>query len=87
MLISNNRTSFHLWWKKNFVKHWKASKCFETDYRSKFAKTSIVVDYWGVYLSTSELFGKNLVKLNRPNFASNIAWTRTHISSSKSRKH
>ena len=30
MFISNNRTSFHLWWKKNFVKHRKFSKCYET---------------------------------------------------------
>ena len=31
MVISNNRGSFHLWWKKNLVKHQKASKYYEKD--------------------------------------------------------
>ena len=31
MFISNNRTSFHLWWKENLVKHRKVSKYHETD--------------------------------------------------------
>ena len=31
MFITNNRTSFHLWWKENLVKHWKVSKYYETD--------------------------------------------------------
>ena len=31
MFISNNCTSFHLWWKENLVKHRKVSKCYETD--------------------------------------------------------
>ena len=33
MFISNNRTSFHLWWKENLVKHGKVSKNYETDWR------------------------------------------------------
>ena len=36
MLISNNRTSFHLWWKENLVKHWKVSKYYETDCLQNF---------------------------------------------------
>ena len=35
MFISNSRPSFHLWWKKNSVKHWKVSKYYETDCRIK----------------------------------------------------
>ena len=34
MLISNNRASFHLWWKENFVKHQKVSKYHGNDCRS-----------------------------------------------------
>ena len=33
MFISNNRPSFHLWWKENLVKHQKVSKYYETDCR------------------------------------------------------
>ena len=33
MFISNNRTSFHLWGKKNLVKHREVSKYNETDCR------------------------------------------------------
>ena len=33
MFISNSRTSFHLWWKKNLIKYWKVSKYYETDCR------------------------------------------------------
>ena len=28
MFISNNRASFHLWWKENFLKHQKVSKYY-----------------------------------------------------------
>ena len=31
MFISNNRASFHLWWKKNLVKHQRLSKYYEND--------------------------------------------------------
>ena len=31
MFISNNRASFHLWWKENLVKHQKVSKYYEND--------------------------------------------------------
>ena len=33
MFISNNRPSFHLWWKLNLVKHRQVSKHYETDCR------------------------------------------------------
>ena len=33
MFISNNHPSFHLWLKKNLVKHLKVSKYYETDCR------------------------------------------------------
>ena len=36
MFISNNRPSFHLWWKKNLVKHWKVSKYYETNCLQNF---------------------------------------------------
>ena len=40
---SNNRASFHLWWKENLVKHHQVSKYYETDCRSKwpFLRTSV----------------------------------------------
>ena len=31
MFINNNRTSFHLWWKGNLIKHQKVSKYYEND--------------------------------------------------------
>ena len=34
IFISNNCTSFHLWWKKKLVKHRKISKYYEIDCRS-----------------------------------------------------
>ena len=36
MFISNNRPSFHLWWKENLVKHQKVSKCCKTDCLQNF---------------------------------------------------
>ena len=36
MFISNNRTSCHLWWKENLVKHQKVSKFCEIDCRFFF---------------------------------------------------
>ena len=36
MFISNNRTSFHLWWKENLVKHPKVSKYYEADCLQNF---------------------------------------------------
>ena len=48
MFVSNNRPSFHLWWKENLVKHQKVSKYYETDCSSRLfsgwkeiSKTSI----------------------------------------------
>ena len=32
MFISDNRTSFHLWWKDNLAKHQKVLKYYETDF-------------------------------------------------------
>ena len=32
VFISNNRASFHLWWKQNLVKHQKVSKYYENDF-------------------------------------------------------
>ena len=31
IFISNNRASFHLWWKENLVKHQRVSKYYEND--------------------------------------------------------
>ena len=31
MFITNNRTSFYLWWKENLVEHQKVSKYYEND--------------------------------------------------------
>ena len=33
MFINNNRTSFHLWWKRNLVKDQKVSKYYENNCR------------------------------------------------------
>ena len=39
MFLSNNGTSFHLWWKDNLVKHQKVSRCYENDCRlHKFSR-------------------------------------------------
>ena len=35
MFISNYQPTFHLWWKKNLVKHRKVLKYYETNCRSK----------------------------------------------------
>ena len=35
VFISNNRASFHLWWKENLVKHQKVSKYYENDCSSE----------------------------------------------------
>ena len=37
MFISNNRPSFHLWWKENLVKDRKVSKYYETDCSFSFS--------------------------------------------------
>ena len=53
MFISNNRTSFHLWWKENLVKHRKVSKYYETDCRSRHGvniKSVLVI--WCLYALT-----------------------------------
>ena len=31
MFITNNHTSFHLWWKENLVRHQKVSKYYDHD--------------------------------------------------------
>ena len=36
MFISDNRKSFHLWWKENLVKHQKVSKYYKNDCRLKW---------------------------------------------------
>ena len=38
MFITNNHESFHLWWKKNLVKHHKVSKYYRQDCRSCISK-------------------------------------------------
>ena len=32
VFVSNNRASFHLWWKENLVKHQEVSKYYENDW-------------------------------------------------------
>ena len=36
MLITNNHDLFHLWWKENYVKHKKNSKCYDQDCLKNF---------------------------------------------------
>ena len=43
MFISNNRPSFHLWWKEKLVKHQKVSKYYETDCRLIITSGATVV--------------------------------------------
>ena len=40
MFISSNRTSFHLWWRKIFIKHPKVSKFYETDWSRSGGRSS-----------------------------------------------
>ena len=42
MFLSNNRPSFHLWWKGNLGKHSKVSKYFKTNSRSLFSLKEIL---------------------------------------------
>ena len=35
MFINNNRASFHLWCKENFVKHQNVSKYYENDCQTR----------------------------------------------------
>ena len=68
MFISNNLTSFHLWWKENLVKYQKVSKCYENDCVQNFlllflslltapvAKNSQILA--GIYF----IFPKNVLK-------------------------
>ena len=45
MCISNNRTSFHLWWKEDLAKHWKVSKYYETDCRYQISAQTDNFDF------------------------------------------
>ena len=36
MFVSNNRVSFHSWWKENLVKYQKASKNYENNSQQDF---------------------------------------------------
>ena len=59
MFIGNNRSSFHLWWKKNFVKHPKVSEYYETDCRC--------VWFWQKFFKTKHTYfsnSKQRVKIN-----------------------
>ena len=42
MFLSNNRPSFHLWWKGNLGKHREVSKYFKTNCRSLFSLKEIL---------------------------------------------
>ena len=38
MFTSNNCPSFHFWWKENFIKHLKVSKCYENECKYKLVQ-------------------------------------------------
>ena len=74
MFISNNRSSFHFWWKENFVKHQQVSRYYEKHclqifllllmslLATKFVKNSHI---WGkIYF----IFLKNVLKQTRNSF-------------------
>ena len=67
--ISNNRTSFHLWWKENLLKHRKVSKYYETDRSlrkfSSFVTIKCVPTFLSLLVSVLDLvlFFTNSVKL------------------------
>ena len=42
MFISSNHASFYLWRKENLVKHQKASKYYENDFRSSLQKMKVM---------------------------------------------
>ena len=44
MFISNNRASFHLWWKENLVKHQKVSKYYEMIVNYCLSKENVKVE-------------------------------------------
>ena len=45
MFISNNRASFHLWWKKNLVIHQKVLKYYENDCILVSLRYSVSISY------------------------------------------
>ena len=58
MFISNNRSSFHLWWKGNLVKHRQVSKYYETDCRLH------VFYLWRQKISVELAFDKDLIQMS-----------------------
>ena len=61
MFRNNNRSSFHLRWKENFVKHRKVSKYYETDCRSLnnfspfYSKTNYIKPIEICFFSTHDI--------------------------------
>ena len=56
--INNNRTSFHLRWKKNLVKHQKVSKYYETDcrYYKLGYLLPVSTEHYDIHATNSYLF-------------------------------
>ena len=71
MFITNNRSSFHLWWKEILVKCQKVSKCYEHDCRRK-----ITLMIWPL-LSLGKSVSSNihqLDQLHENNILLSIPW-------------
>ena len=66
--ISNNRTSFHSWWKKNLVKHLKVSKHYETDCRRFFSyhwSIAVFIYFAKFYFKVLKFFLQQFFKFNQ----------------------
>ena len=58
MFVANNRASFHLWWKKNLVKHQNVSKYYENDCSIliELGKITFVLQYVQIVIVTNPVF-------------------------------
>ena len=58
MFISNNRPLFYLWWKENFVKHWKVSKYYGTDCLKSFLLLIMLLSTTN-FVKNSHIYARN----------------------------
>ena len=61
MFISNNRASFHWWWKENLVKHQRASKYYENDCRITSKNRPSLLDNIFINTHDKEVYSGNII--------------------------
>ena len=68
MFITNNRATFHLWWKKKLVKHKKVSKYYKNDCKSIYASSMWFIFRFHHYFHHND-WSHNLMNLDTPVFS------------------